>query len=198
KVDYVLEGNINYSGATISYLVEDLGLIASAKEAGVLAKQALDIPSLYLVPAFSGLGAPYWDPDARAVIVGLDRRCKKAELIKAAEEAIAYQIADIVFLMELHSKSKISSLRVDGGPTNDSFLMQFQADLLQSEVRVASLEELSGQGPALLAAEKLGLLDEENAYRRPPKALYEPKMDKAERDTRYKGWQNAIKKALTH
>ena len=197
KIDYVLEGNINYSGATISYLVEDLGLIASAKEAGVLAKQAQDIPSLYLVPAFSGLGAPYWDPDARAVIVGLDRRCKKAELVKAAEEAIGYQIADIVFLMEHHSNLTISSLRVDGGPTNDSFLMQFQADLLQSEVRVAALEELSGQGPALLAANKLGLLDTETAYNQEPKALYLPKMDAKERDERYEGWRKAVKKALS-
>ena len=196
-VDYVLEGNINYSGATISYLVEDLGLIASAKEAGVLAKQAQDIPSLYLVPAFSGLGAPYWDPDARAVIVGLDRRCKKAELVKAAEEAIAYQIADIVFLMEQHSKLDVTSLRVDGGPTNDSFLMQFQADLLQSEVRVAALEELSGQGPALLAGKKVGLLQEQSAYGKQPKALYVPEMGKAERDNRYAGWLKAITKALS-
>ena len=196
-VDYVLEGNINYSGATISYLVDDLGLIASAKEAGVLAKQAQDIPSLYLVPAFSGLGAPYWDPDARAVIVGLDRRCKKAELVKAAEEAIAYQIADIVFLMEQHSKLDVTSLRVDGGPTNDSFLMQFQADLLQSEVRVAALEELSGQGPALLAGKKVGLLQEQSAYGQQPKALYVPEMGKAERDNRYAGWLKAITKALS-
>ncbi|NCC64223.1 MAG: glycerol kinase GlpK [Spirochaetia bacterium] len=197
KIDFVLEGNINYSGATISYLVEELQLISSAKEAGVLAKQAQDIPSLYFVPAFSGLGAPYWDSDARAVIVGLDRRCRKAELVKAAEEAIGYQIADIVFLMEQHSKSKISSLRVDGGPTNDSFLMQFQADLVQSEVRVAALEELSGQGPALIAAKKLGLLDEETAYQQAPKAIYVPKMDKAEREMRYFGWLKAIKKALS-
>ncbi len=194
---YVLEGNINYSGATISYLVEDLGLISSAKEAGKLAQSARTVEGLYMVPAFSGLGAPYWDADARALIIGLDRRTGKAELVKAAEEAIAYQIADIVFLMQKHSKKDIKSLRVDGGPTNDSFLMQFQSDILQSEVRVANLEELSGQGPALLALLKLGILDEQKAFNRPPKALYHAGMKSEERDRLYQGWQKAVGKALT-
>lgn len=194
---YVLEGNINYSGATISYLVEDLGLISSAKEAGKLAQSARAVDGLYMVPAFSGLGAPYWDANARALIIGMDRRTGKAELVKAAEEAIAYQIADIVFLMQKHSQKDIKSLRVDGGPTNDSFLMQFQADILQSEVRVANLEELSGQGPALLAALKLGILDEQAAFNRQPKALYHAGMKSEERDRLYQGWQKAVGKALT-
>jgi glycerol kinase len=197
KITYVLEGNINYSGATISYLIENLGLIASAKEAGKLAQSAKDVQGLYMVPAFSGLGAPYWDADARALIIGLDRRTGKAELVKAAEQAIAYQIADIVFLMQKHSKQNITSLRVDGGPTNDSFLMQFQADVLQSEVRVANLEELSGQGPALLAALKLGILDRQIAFNREPKALYHAVMNRTDRDELYKGWQKAVAKALS-
>lgn len=196
EVTYVLEGNINYSGgATISYLVEDLELIGSAKEAGILAKQAKDIEGLYMVPAFSGLGAPYWDPEARAVIVGLDRRCKKAELVKAAEESIAYQIADIVFLMHKHSKQDITSLRVDGGPTNDTFLMQAQSDIIGCEVRVAALEELSGQGgPALIAAKAVGILEEEQL---PAKALYQPMMSARERARRYEGWKKAVSKALS-
>ena len=197
KPTYVLEGNINYSGATISYLVDELGLIASSKEAGTLAKSARQVEGLYLVPAFSGLGAPYWDANARALIVGMDRRTGKAELVKAAEESIAYQIADIVFLMQKHSHRDIISLRVDGGPTNDSFLMQFQADMLQSEVRVAALEELSGQGPALLAAMKLGLLDGQTAFNRQPKALYHASMNRADRDKLYQGWQKAVCKALS-
>ncbi|MDD4302325.1 MAG: glycerol kinase GlpK [Sphaerochaeta sp.] len=194
KVTYVLEGNINYSGATISYLVEDLELIGSAKEAGILAGQAKDIEGLYMVPAFSGLGAPYWDPEARAVIVGLDRRCKKAELVRAAEESIAYQIADIVFLMHKHAKQDITSLRVDGGPTNDSFLMQAQSNIIGCEVRVAALEELSGQGPALIAAKAVGILQEEQL---PAKALYQPMMSDTEREKRYKGWKKAVSKALS-
>ncbi len=197
NITYVLEGNINYSGATISYLVDDLGLIASAKEAGKLAQSARVVEGLYMVPAFSGLGAPYWDANARALIIGMDRRTGKAELVKAAEEAIAYQIADILFLMQKHSQKDIKSLRVDGGPTNDTFLMQFQSDILQSEVRVANLEELSGQGPALLALLKLGIVDEQTAFDRPPKALYHAGMDSKERDRLYLGWQKAVGKALS-
>lgn len=194
KTTYAMEGNINYSGATISYLVEDLGLLGSAKEAGILAKQAQDIEGLYMVPAFSGLGAPYWDPEARAVIVGLDRRCKKAELVKAAEESIAYQIADIIFLMQKHSKQHISSLRVDGGPTNDTFLMQAQSDIIGCEIRVAALEELSGQGPALIAAREVGILEQEQLT---AKASYQPMMSEEERVKRYKGWKKAVSKALS-
>lgn len=197
NITYVLEGNINYSGATISYLVDDLGLIASSKEAGIMAQSARVVEGLYMVPAFSGLGAPYWDANARALIIGMDRRTGKAELVKAAEEAIAYQIADILFLMQKHSHKDIKSLRVDGGPTNDTFLMQFQSDILQSEVRVANLEELSGQGPALLALLKLGILDEQTAFDRPPKALYHAGMDSKERDRLYLGWQKAVGKALS-
>ncbi|MGH0052986.1 MAG: FGGY-family carbohydrate kinase [Sphaerochaetaceae bacterium] len=193
-ITYVMEGNINYSGATISYLVEDLELISSAKEAGKLAAQANYVEGLYLVPAFSGLGAPYWDPEARAVIVGLDRRCKKAELVRAAEEAIAYQITDIIFLMHKHAKQAIRSLRVDGGPTNDAFLMQFQSDITGCTVQVAALEELSGQGPALIAAEAIGIRDKISL---PPKAMYQPHMGAHERKLRYKGWKKAIGKALS-
>jgi glycerol kinase len=109
----------------------------------------------------------------------LDRRCKKAELVKAAEESIAYQIADIVFLMHKHAKQDITSLRVDGGPTNDAFLMQAQSDIIGCEVRVAALEELSGQGPALIAAKAVGILEEEQL---PAKALYQPMMSDAERE----------------
>ena len=193
---YVLEGNINYSGAIISYLIEDLQLINSPKEAEPLAKMAQDIEGLYMVPAFSGLGAPYWDPNARAAILGMDRRCGKAELVKAAEEAIGYQIADIIFRMNENSKQKIQNLRVDGGATNDSYLMQFQADILQTEVCVAAIEELSGQGPALLAARKLGLLHDMGLLWNKPKAQYSPQMSKSEQFRRYEGWKKAVETIL--
>ena len=92
KIEYVLEGNLNYTGAVIKWLMDDLGLIASSKDAGKLAGEARQVEGLYLVPAFSGLGAPYWDDNARAIICGLDRTCGKAEIVRAAEECIAYQI----------------------------------------------------------------------------------------------------------
>lgn len=196
KPTFVLEGNINYAGATIQWLVEDVKLIASAKEAGQLASQAKPSPGLYLVPAFSGLGAPYWDTSARALICGMSRTTGKCELVRAAEEAIAYQISDIIRLMKKESGFEVQTLRVDGGPTNDSFLMQFQADIIQSEVRVASLEELSGQGPALLCGLALGLYDQESIFQTEPKATYLPQLSKEKQKEYYAGWQKAVEKVL--
>lgn len=195
KPTYVLEGNINYTGATIKWLVDDVKLLSSSKDAGKLASAAQEIEGLFLVPAFSGLGAPYWDGEARALICGMDRRCGKNELVRAAEESIAFQIADVVFLMNEQSGTKISSLRVDGGPTNDSFLMQFQADILGCEVRIAPIEELSAQGPALIAAMKVGMMAGRKEPK--PKALYQSEMDEAKRKRRYDLWQSAVKKALS-
>lgn len=197
QVVYVLEGNVNYSGATINYLIDNLGLLSSPKEAGKIASEAQHVDGLYMVPAFSGLGSPYWDADARAVIVGLDRRSTRAELIKAAEEAIAYQIADIIFLMEEEMGSPLNIVHADGGATNDSFLMQFQADILQTTIKIASIEELSAQGPALLASLALGLIQYKDLKGRPPKKEYTPLKSISERDYLYAGWVNAVKKALT-
>ncbi len=193
---YVLEGNVNYSGATISYLVDDLELFHSVKEVARLAMDAKDIEGLYLVPAFSGLGAPYWNSHARGLITGLDRRCTKAEIARAAEQAIAYQIADIVFLMDEQSGHRVKTIRVDGGATNDVYLMQFQADILQSAVNVSSIEELSGLGPALLCAQKCGLLEGDDHRTRAVKATYQSRMPAQERDERYHGWKQAVRRTL--
>lgn len=193
---YVLEGNVNYSGATISYLIDNLGILSSPKEAGKIASGAQHIDGLYMVPAFSGLGSPYWDADARAIIIGLDRRSTRSELVKAAEEAIAYQIADIVFLME-EMGSPLKTVHADGGATNDSFLMQFQADVLQTTIKIASIEELSAQGPAFLALMALGFLEINDLKNRPPKKMYIPFKSVSERDRLYNGWLDAVKKALT-
>lgn len=193
---YVLEGNVNYSGATISYLVDDLGLLESVKEVEDLAKKAKDIEGLYLVPAFSGLGAPYWNSNARGLITGLDRRCSKAEIARAAEQAIAYQIADIVFLMNEQSGHPIQTISVDGGPTKDTYLMQFQADILQSPVKVSAIEELSGLGPALLCIQKCVFTEPSDYPPRLPRNTYLPHMPTHERNRRYQGWQRAVRRAL--
>jgi len=196
KPTFVLEGNINYTGATIQWLVEDVKLLSSAKEAGILAAQAKPSPGLYLVPAFSGLGAPYWDGQARAMICGMSRTTGKNELIRAAEESIAYQISDILFLMNDESGFPCTNLRVDGGPTNDSFLMQFQADSIQTEVRVAALEELSGQGPALLSGLALGFYDQDIVLQKEAKVLYKPILSPVEQKKNHEGWKKAVQMVL--
>lgn len=197
KPTYVLEGNINYTGATITWLVDDLKLLASPKDAGELASLAKDSPDLYLVPAFSGLGAPYWDGDARASITGMNRTTGKNELIRAAEESIAYQIADILFLMKQESGYPLGMVRVDGGPTRDIFLMQFQADILRTTVGVASLEELSGQGPAILAGKKLGFYDDETLVQGRVQAEYIPLLPSEKAEEKYAGWLKAVHRTLS-
>ncbi len=196
KVNYVLEGNMNYTGAVIRWLVDDLGLLGSSKEAAAAARAARDIPGLYLVPAFSGLGAPYWDGAARGVVCGLSRGVGRNEIVRAAEECIAYQIADIVNIMHDETGLKIASLKVDGGATRDDFLMQFQADVIDASVVVPAFEELSGSGPAYAAGMALGLYSQD-VFNREPKATYVPAMSASERGLRTKGWRDAIAMVLT-
>lgn len=191
RVDYVLEGNLNYTGAVITWLKDNLGLISAPEETERLARQAHGSDGLYLVPAFSGLGAPYWSSRARASIVGMDRTTTRAELVRAALECIAYQIADVVFAMEEDSRLHIGSLRVDGGPTRNGYLMQAQSDILQTCVQVPETEELSGIGAAYLAGLTMGLWDE-RVFERGAPTLYAPGMDRVARDVRYAGWQRAV------
>lgn len=157
RAEYVLEGNLNYTGAVISWLKDDVKLIGSAAETEALAYEAGKDDNLYLVPAFTGLGAPYWDSSARAAMIGMDRTTGKAELTRAALESIAYQITDIVRAMEKDSQKRIEVLRVDGGPTKNRYLMQFQSDIAGSEVAISTIEELSGTGAAFMAGMALGL-----------------------------------------
>lgn len=195
-VDYVLEGNINYTGAVIKWLVEDLQLISSSKESGKLAGEARHVDGLYLVPAFTGLGAPYWDGDARAMICGITRGAGKAEIVRAAEECIAYQITDILRLMQEETGMDIQTLRVDGGPTADAFLMQFQADIAKCGVRVPAVEELSGAGAAYAAGITLGFYDPDTIFSVPPRTEYNSRMDEQTRRSWYSGWQNAVAMVL--
>ena len=129
KVNYVLEGNLNYTGAVITWLKDDLELIQLPGETERLSEEAVKDDSLYLIPAFSGLGAPYWDSHASAAIVGMTRTTGKAEIVRAGVECIAYQITDIVKAMSEDAGVTVEELRVDGGPTKNTYLMQFQSDL---------------------------------------------------------------------
>ena len=196
KVEYVLEGNLNYTGAVITWLKDDMEMIANPGETQALAEQANQEDELYLVPAFTGLGAPYWNSRARACIVGMDRTTRRAELVRAALECIAYQIADVIFAMEEDSRLHVESLRVDGGPTRNSYLMQFQSDILQADVRVPVQEELSGIGAAYMAGLALGIWDD-SVFERDESTLYTPVMEKEQRDKKYIGWQCAVNSVLT-
>ncbi len=196
KVNYVLEGNLNYTGATITWLKDDLKLIDSPAETEKLAEEAVSDDSLYLIPAFSGLGAPYWDSHASAAIVGMTRTTGKAEVVRAGVECIAYQITDIVKAMSEDAGVTVSELRVDGGPTRNAYLMQFQSDIAEANVQVPDSEELSGIGPAYAAGLALGVWDE-RIFEKLKRVKYEPKMDRELRDSKYQGWLSAVNRVLT-
>lgn len=197
SVKYVLEGNLNYTGAVITWLKDDLELIYSASETEDLARRAIKEDKLYLVPAFSGLGAPYWDSEAKASIVGMSRTTKKAEFVRAALECIAYQITDIVNAMSDDAGISVKQLCVDGGPTRNAYLMQFQSDLLTADVMVPDAEELSAIGPAYAAGLRLGLWDE-TIFTKLKRTAYKPSMEDKKRTQKYAGWKEAVKSVLCH
>lgn len=195
KVNYVLEGNLNYTGAVITWLKDDLQLIRSPGETGALAEAAVQDDSLYLVPAFSGLGAPYWDSRASAAIVGMTRTTGRAEIVRAGVECIAYQITDIVKAMSEDAGITVKELRVDGGPTKNTYLMQFQSDMAEADVKIPDSEELSGIGPAYAAGLALKIWDE-TIFDKLNRTTYEAKMAKEVRDKKYDGWKYAVKMIL--
>ncbi|MDR0583071.1 MAG: glycerol kinase GlpK [Treponema sp.] len=194
KVNYVLEGNINYTGAVIKWLVDDVKLIRSSGEAGILAARANPADRSYLVPAFSGLGAPYWASGARAVLYGMTRTTGKAEIVRAAEESIAYQIADVIRAIAEESGIALKELCVDGGPTRDTYLMQFQSDILNIPLSVPAYEELSALGAGYMAGIALGFYTSA-VLREAARTRFEPSMKEAERKKRIAGWKEAVRLA---
>lgn len=196
KVDYVLEGNINYTGAVTKWVVEELGLLSSSKEAGPVAQSADPADTTYLVPAFTGLGAPYWDSGAKAMLYGMSRTTGRAEIVKAAEECIAYQIADVLELMGQEAGVTIQELRVDGGPTKDKFLMQFQSDILKIPVAAPEREELSGMGAAFCAGIAAGVYTGE-IFQSVRRRRLAPEMEETLRKTKRAGWRQAVEILLT-
>jgi len=199
EIEYVFEGNINCTGATIQWLVDELELIPNVLVSEEIAKSLDDTDGVYLVPAFVGLSAPYWDSTARAMIMGMSRGTKKAHVVRAALESIAYQIKDVVDLMVSDSGTDLKELRVDGGATGNSFLMQFQADMLNVPVVCASIEELSAIGAAYMAGQTMGFWNSKTELQslRKIRASYYPSMDQKKRYSLYSGWKSAVKRALT-
>ena len=198
KVEYVFEGNLNYTGAVMTWLRKDVGLIENDAEATELAESANPNDRTYFVPAFSGLGAPYWDSRASGLLTGVSRTTGRAEIAKACLECIAYQITDLTELMRRDAGVELASLRVDGGPTASGYLMQFQADMARASVEVPNLQELSGMGAAYAAGISAGIYDPDRVYEHVKRTVYSPNMAPERRDELYRGWQAAVRQVLTH
>jgi len=193
---YALEGSAFITGAAVQWLRDGLGIIASADETEALATSIPDNAGVYLVPAFTGLGAPHWDPYARGLLIGIERGTSRAHIARATLESIAYQTRDLVETMR-GAGQPIEVLRVDGGGTVNRFLMQFQADVLGIPVEVAAIRETTALGAAFLAGLGVGLWKspDELRERRAVAARYEPAMSIDERDAKYAGWLRAVERA---
>jgi glycerol kinase len=195
---YALEGLINYSSATIAWLKDQLGLITSAAETESLAAAVSDNGGVYLVPAFSGLSAPYWSNTARAAIVGLTAFSKKEHIVRAALESIAYQIRDCLTMLGEDAGVTPSQLHADGGPTRNTFLMQFVADMTQLKIVVSDVPESSALGACLSAQLGLGEVNSLEQLAAQPRSLteYAPRMAPAAAEALYSGWKAAVQRVL--
>ncbi|MBR0474892.1 MAG: glycerol kinase GlpK [Erysipelotrichaceae bacterium] len=191
QIYYVLEGNVTFSCAVITWLKDDLKLIYDAKESGKLAKLANPDDVTVLVPAFSGLGAPHWDTSAKASICFMSRTTGKNEVVRAAEDSIAHQITDVVETMVNNAGVSVTELRVDGGATRDKYLMQFQSDMLNCKLLVPDVEELSCIGAAYMAGLSKGIY-EETVFENINRSSYEPQMNEETRTAKRNLWKKAV------
>lgn len=194
KPGYALEGAVFMGGAAIQWLRDELKLFSDARDSEYFATKVDSSEGVYVVPAFTGLGAPYWDPYARGTIVGLTRGTNASHLIRATLESIAYQTRDVLDAMQADSNIRLAALRVDGGAVANNFLMQFQADVLDTRVERPVETEVTALGAAYLAGlavgywQSLGELQRKAAIER----CFEPSHDEAKRQRRYRGWKRAI------
>jgi glycerol kinase len=198
RVTYALEGSVFVAGAAVQWLRDGLELIEHAAETEQLASSVTDNEGVYFVPAFVGLGAPYWNMNAKGIITGLSRGTGRAHLVRAALEAMAYQSLDIILAMESDSGIRLKSLKVDGGATQNNFLMQFQADMLNTPVQRPMYVETTVLGAAKLAAIGAGLLTLEDLKTRTQFRTFQPSMSSELREKNYIGWKNAIKMLLSN
>ncbi|NWG15776.1 MAG: glycerol kinase GlpK [Chloroflexi bacterium] len=194
---YALEGSVFIAGAVIQWLRDELKLITSAAESEPLARSVADTGGVYVVPAFVGLGAPYWDSYARGTIVGLTRGSGRAHIVRAALESIAYQTRDVLEAMRADSGLTLQTLRVDGGATGNDFLLQFQADILGVPVQRPAVTETTALGAAYLAGLATGFWSsqEEIARQWAIEKTFEPHMPADRRDALYAGWKRAVERA---
>jgi glycerol kinase len=196
-VEYALEGSIFVAGSAIQWLRDGLGLVSSAGESEPLARSVEDTGGVYLVPAFVGLGAPYWDEKARGTLVGITRGTTRAHLVRAALEAIAYQTRDVVECVRRDSDLALAALRVDGGAAANDFLMQFQADILGVPVERPALLEVTAKGAAALAGLAVGFYPDRSQLEAPEDvSVFEPRLPADRRETLYAGWKRAVERSL--
>ena len=194
KTHYAFEGNIHCTGATVKWLIDNIHLTDNADELEKLATGVTGNEGVYFVPAFAGLGAPWWKPQAKALICGMTLGTGKAHIARAAIESIAYQVKDLVDLMTAQAGISLKELRVDGGPTKNNFLMQFQSDMLAAIIQRSNIEEASALGAALMNGLARGIwksLEELTALRQTGQAIF-PQMDQDTRQRLYAGWLKAV------
>ncbi len=195
--DYALEGAIFVAGAVVQWLRDELGLIGTAAESEHVARSVEDTAGVYLVPAFTGLGAPYWNSAARGMMCGLTRGARREHIVRAALESIAYQTRDLVEAMQSDAGSELSEIRVDGGATQNDFLMQFQADILGVPVTRPTFLETTALGAAFLAGLATGYWSDTDELEEfwSVDRQFEPRMDRSRRDELYEGWKQAVSRA---
>lgn len=198
KIEYALEGSIFMGGASIQWLRDELRMIKTAEDSEKYATRVLDTNGVYIVPAFTGLGAPYWDMYARGTMVGLTRGAKKEHIIRATLESIAYQTKDVLKAMEQDSNIKLKLLKVDGGASKNNFLMQFQSDILNVEIDRPKVVETTALGAAYLAGLSVGFYKskDEITSKWAVDKKFKPGMDKEKIDKLYSGWSKAVSRAL--
>ena len=198
KVQYALEGSVFIGGAVIQWLRDEMRFITESKDAEYYAAKVEDTGGVYLVPAFTGLGAPYWDMYARGCIVGITRGTKREHIIRAAQESIAYQSLELVKAMEKDSGTVLKVLNVDGGASRDGFLMQFQADIMDKVVKRPKVKETTALGAAYLAGLATGFWQdkEQLVAGRRYDGTFEPDMSDETREKLFRGWQKAVGRSM--
>ena len=199
KPCYVLEGSVFVGGAVVQWLRDEMKIISSADESETVARSVKDSGGVYVVPAFTGLGAPYWNANARGTIAGITRGTTAAHIVRAALEGIAYEVCDLVQAMEKDSGLDITRLAVDGGASANNFLMQFQADILNAETVRPKIKETTALGAAYLAGLEIGYWSGLDEIRKNATVdrVFTPEMGEAERLALLDGWRSAVKKAAT-
>lgn len=198
KINYALEGSVFVSGAVIQWLRDEMRFLTESSDAEYYASKVKDTGGVYMVPAFTGLGSPYWDMYARGCIIGITRGTKRYHIIRAAQESIAYQSADLVKAIEKDTGLQVTELKVDGGASRDSFLMQFQSDILNTKIRRPMIRETTALGAAYLAGLATGFWKNKDEIKELWKCdiSYEPKMTEERRETLLRGWNKAVGRSL--
>ena len=194
EVYYALEGSVFVAGAAVQWLRDELKIIEKSSDTEAMARSVPDTNGVYFVPAFVGLGAPYWDPYARGIITGLTRGVNRNHLVRATLEAIAYQTRDVLEAMQEDSGIRLAALKVDGGASENRFLMQFQADIIGTQVERPVNTESTALGAAYLAGLAAGYWSslEDVAMNRSIDKVFEPSMDKDRRTELLQGWHKAV------